>query len=126
MTGEENMASQERRKFPRVQDESLSLKLRLDDFDSITHTMNISSSGVYCKLDKELPLMSRVKLMLMIPDPVKDGNLKNLAVNGIVVRQHPVVIDGVTKHYDVAIFFEDLSEKDKDIIIRYVKRKGGE
>lgn len=120
------MVSQERRKFPRVKDESLSLKLRLDDFDSITHTTNISSSGVYCKIDKELPLMSRVKLMLMIPDPVKDGTLKDLEVDGVVVRQHPVTIDGVIKHYDVAIFFEDLSEKDNDLISKYIKRKSGE
>ena len=120
------MVSQERRKFPRVKDEELSLKLRLDDFDSITHTMNISSSGVYCKLDKELPLMSRVKLMLMIPDPAKEGVLKDLEVEGVVVRQHPVIIDGVIKHYDVAIFFEDLSEKEKEAIAGYIKRKGGE
>ena len=120
------MMSQDRRKFPRVKDECLSLKLRLDDFDSITHTMNISSSGVYCKLDKELPLMSRIRLMLMIPDPAKEGALKDLEVDGVVVRQHPVTIDGVIKHYDVAIFFEDLSEKDKEIISGYIKRKSGE
>ena len=120
------MVSQERRKFPRVKNGELSLKLRLDDFDSITHTLNISSSGVYCKLDKELPIMSRVKLMLMIPDANKEGSLKDLEVSGIVVRQHPVTIDGVIKHYDVAIFFEDLSEKDKDIISDYIAKKGGE
>ncbi|MDP3730435.1 MAG: PilZ domain-containing protein [Candidatus Omnitrophota bacterium] len=120
------MVSKERRKFPRVKDESLSLKLKLDDFDSITHTTNISSSGVYCKVDKELPLMSRMKLMLMIPDPARDGVLKDLEINGVVVRQHPVTVDGAVKHYDVAIFFEDLSEKDKDTIAGYIKRKGGE
>jgi PilZ domain. len=120
------MASQERRKFPRVKDEGVSLKLKLDDFDSITHSMNISSSGLYCKLDKELPLMSRVKLMLMIPDHAKEKTVKDLEVNGVVVRQHPVTIDGVIKHYDVAIFFEDLSEKDKDTIAGYIKRKSGE
>ncbi len=120
------MVSEERRKFPRVKDEGLAIKLRLDDFDSITHTMNISSSGVYCKLDKELPLMSRVRLILMIPDPAKEGTLKDLEVDGVVVRQHPVTIDGVIKHYDVAIFFEDLSEKDKETIAVYVKRKSGE
>ncbi len=120
------MVSQERRKFPRVKDEGISLKLRLDDFDSVTHALNISSSGVYCKTDKELPLMSRVRLMLMIPDPAKEGTvLKSLEVNGIVVRQHPVIIGGVTKHYDVAIFFEDLSPKDKDVINDYIAGKKG-
>jgi hypothetical protein len=118
------MVPKERRKFPRVNDEGLSLKLRLDDFDSITHTMNISASGVYCKLDKEFPIMSRVKLMLMIPDPAKEGTIRDLEVDGVVVRQHPVTIDGLIKHYDAAIFFEDLSEKDKEIIDDYIKRKG--
>jgi hypothetical protein len=120
------MVAQERRKYPRVNDEGLSLKLKLDDFDSITHTMNISSSGVYCKLDKELPLMSRVKLMLMMPDAAREGSLKDIEVDGIVVRQHPVIIDGSIKHYDVAIFFEDLSEKNREAIAGYIKRKSAD
>ena len=118
------MVSEERRKLPRIKDEGLSLKL--EGFDAVTHTLNISPSGVYCKVDKELPLMSRVKLILMIPDPAKEGALKDLEVNGVVVRQHPVTIDGIIKHYDVAIFFEDLSEKDKEVIAGYIKRKSGE
>lgn len=119
------MVTEERRRFQRLEDSTLSLKL--DGFDSITHTLNISPSGVYCKVDKELPLMSRVKLMLMIPDSVKDKNsVKNLEVSGIVVREHPVIIDGIIKHYDIAIFFEDLSAKDKEIISSYISKKRGQ
>lgn len=115
------MVSEERRRFPRLEDDTLSLKL--DGFDSITHTLNISPSGVYCKVDKELPLMSRVKLMLMVPDKT---SVKNLEVSGIVVRQHPVIIDGIVKHYDIAVFFEDLSVKDKETIASYISRKKGQ
>ena len=118
------MVSEERRKSPRIQDEGLSL--RLEGFDSVTHTLNISPSGVYCKVDKELPLMSRLKLALMIPDPSKEDGVKAIEVTGVVVRQHPVVIDGTTKHYDVAIFFEDLLQKDKEAISAYISRKKGE
>ena len=118
------MVSEERRKSPRIQDEGLSL--RLEGFDSVTHTLNISPSGVYCKVDKELPLMSRVKLALMIPDQSREGGVKSVEVTVVVVRQHPVVIEGATKHYDVAIFFEDLSEKDKGAISSYISRKKGE
>lgn len=118
------MTAEERRRFPRIQDEGLSLKLKLGDFDTITHTLNLSASGVYCKVDKEMPLMSRVKLILMIPDPSKDGSAtKSLEVSGVVVREHPVIIDGKTKHYDIAIFFEDLSDKDREIISNYITRK---
>lgn len=117
------MVTQERRQFPRLDDSTLSLKL--EGFDSITHTLNISTSGVYCKVDKELPLMSRVKLMLMVPDVAKDSGITNLEVSGIVVRQHPVIIDGAIKHYDMAIFFEDLSGRDKEIISAYINKKRG-
>ncbi|MDP3791914.1 MAG: PilZ domain-containing protein [Candidatus Omnitrophota bacterium] len=118
------MVSEERRRFPRLEDDTLSLKL--DGFDSITHTLNISTSGVYCKVDKELPLMSRVKLMLMVPDFSKDKpGAKNIEVSGIVVRQHSVIVDGIIKHYDIAVFFDDLSAKDKEIIATYISNKKG-
>ena len=121
------MVAEERRKFPRLRDETLPLEVKLDDFDSITHTLNISSSGVYCKIDKELPLMSKVKCILMVPDATKDkGPVKSLEVTGIVVRQHPVIVDGTIKHYDAAIFFDDLSAKDKEIISNYISRKKGQ
>ena len=59
----------------------------------------------------------------MIPDSSREDGVKSMEVTGIVVRQHPVVIDGATRHYDVAIFFEDLSPKDKDAISAYIARK---
>jgi len=111
------MAAQERRSFPRIHDEGLSLKLNSGDFDTITHTQDISASGLYCKVTKHIPLMSRVILSLMLSEN------KPLDVEGVVVREHPVVIDGVVKHYDVAIFFDNLSEKNKEEIQGYISRK---
>ena len=120
------MVNEERRKFPRIKDEGLSLELKLGDFDTVTHTLNISASGIYCKIDKEIPLMSRVKLILMIPDASKeDAIVKSLEVYGVVVREHPVIINGETKHYDVAIFFEGLSLKNSEVISSYISRKKG-
>ena len=118
------MPNQERRKFPRIHDEGLSLKLDTGDFDTMTHTMDISASGIYCKIGREIPLMSRVKLAIMVPDTGKDDkSSKPLEVDGVVVREHPVTIDGAVKHFDVAIFFDNLSEKDKSVIQGYVAGK---
>ncbi|MDD5495548.1 MAG: PilZ domain-containing protein [Candidatus Omnitrophica bacterium] len=118
------MVPTERRSFPRIADSGLSLKLHSGDFDAITHTLNISASGIYCKLDKEIPLMSRVNLVLMLPDSPKNEDApKKIEVSGVVVREHPVIIDGKTKHFDVAIFFEDLSQKQRDMISGYISRK---
>ena len=117
------MVNEDRRTFPR-RDAALPLKLKLGEFDAVVHTLNISASGVYCKIDKEIPLMSRVKLMLMIPDAPEDGAAaRAIEVAGVGVREHPVIINGETKHYDAAIFFEDLSPKDREVIADYISRK---
>ena len=121
------MVTAERRSFPRLRDEGLSLKLNAGDFDTVTHTLDISASGIYCKIDREIPLMSRVRIRMMVPDSVKsDRGTRELDVDGVIVREHPVIIDGVVKHYDAAIFFDNLSEKDQEIIKNYIsaKKKG--
>ncbi len=118
--------TQERRSYPRIHDEGLALKLNAGDFDTITHTLDISASGIYCKVNKEIPLMSRVGLILMIPDSSKDAKaIKSLEVDGVVVREHPVIIDGEIKHYDVAIFFDNLSAKNREMISDYISNKKG-
>jgi c-di-GMP-binding flagellar brake protein YcgR len=116
------MAGQERRTFPRVRDEGLSLKLNSGDFDTVTHTLDISASGIYCKIDKEIPLMSKVRLKLMVPESSKA--VRELDVDGVVVREHPVIIDGVIRHYDAAIFFDNLSPKNREMIQAYIASKG--
>lgn len=119
------MVSEERRSEPRIHDEKLGLRLNIDGFDTVTHTLNISASGIYCKIDKEMPLMSRVKLVLMIPDEIKDEKTtQHVELEGVVVREHPVIMNGETKHYDVAIFFDNLSSKNKEIISNYIAKKG--
>lgn len=118
------MSNAERRSFPRVTDEGVTLKLNLGDFDAVTHTLNISASGLYCKVDRELPLMSRVKLKLMLPTALKDDQKsRGFEVDGVVVRGHPVIIEGETRHYDVAIFFENLSQKSREAILDYTAKK---
>ena len=117
----------DRRSFPRIKDEGLALKLNTGEFDIITHTLNISASGIYCKTDRELPIMSRVKLILMLPESSKDEKAtKGIEVTGVVVREHPVIIEGRIKHYDVAIFFENLSARHRKIISDYISRKNKE
>ncbi len=120
------MAEQERRSAPRLKDEGMTLKLNMDGFNMVTHTLDISASGVYCKVDKEIPLMSRVKLVLMVPEPSRaELDPRSVEVDGVVVREHPVIINGETKHYDVAIFFENTPPKLKEIISNYIAGKKG-
>ena len=119
------MVNAERRKYPRLKDEGVDLDVTGSGFDLVAHTLDVSASGMYCKVERELPLMSRVSLKLKIPSGTDPKNISVLNVSGVVVRQHPVIIDGKIKHYDVAIFFDDLSEKDRGIISGYIENKKG-
>ena len=113
----------EKRKYPRIKDEGVSLKVESGDIDIITKTLDLSASGVYCKVEKEIPLLSRIKITLVIPAGAKNtsSQQKNLtiATEGVVVREHPVIVDGKFTHYDVAIFFDQISQKDKQHILDY-------
>ena len=116
-------AGQEKRKYTRVKDDGISLKVKASDIDIITKSLDISASGVYCKVDKEIPLMSRIKIMLIVPKPKAQSNSAEQTVkietDGVVVREHPVIVQGKIAHYDVAIFFDNISARDRKVLLEY-------
>ncbi|MBL7158342.1 MAG: PilZ domain-containing protein [Candidatus Omnitrophica bacterium] len=114
----------EKRKYPRIKDEGISLKVEAGDVNIITKTLDLSASGVYCKIEKELPLLSRIQVTLVVPEtkgkaPNESKKLR-IVTEGVVVREHPVIIDGKFMHYDVAIFFDNISPKDKQDLLDYI------
>ncbi|NQT21814.1 MAG: PilZ domain-containing protein [Candidatus Omnitrophica bacterium] len=121
------MAKQsERRREPRIADDRVALKVKTDKFDtSISQSLNISASGVYCKVDRELPLMSRVKIILMLPSDTvnKKSDSNKIETEGVVVREHPVIENGKIMHYDAAIFFDNLTPQQSLAIKEYIQKR---
>ena len=95
------------------------IKVLEGDYRAVVETKNISASGVYFTTEKEIPLMSKVIITLLLPTNAR----KNAKVecNGTVVRVLPVTALNKTI-YETAIFFDDITEKTKNIILRHVKR----
>ena len=116
----------EKRKYRRIKDESVSLKVSAGNIDIITKSLDISAAGVYCKVEKEVPLLSRIKVLLILP-PVNTKSKENLKIetDGVVVREHPVIENGKVAHYDIAVFFDNISVKDKEAILAYINGKTG-
>ena len=116
----------ERRRYPRLKDDRVSLKVKAGDVDTITKSLDISASGVYCKVEKELPLLSRIKVLLILAKPKNEtspqGTVK-VETDGVVVREHPVIMNGKVVHYDVAIFFDNISAKDRQALLDYINSK---
>lgn len=118
----------EKREYARLKDEGISLKVKSGDIDIITKSLDISASGVYCKVEKEVPLLSRVKIILIIPKAKKsdtEDTLQTVKIetDGVVVREHPVITNGKVTHYDVAIFFDNISAKDREALLEYIGKK---
>jgi len=100
------------------------VKIQAKDASIVTETINITSSGAYCKTDKPLPLLSKVVLTLLIPRHSKKGKHdQKLECKGTVVRTHPVIVDGKPQSYDVAIYFDELNPNDSRLISQYIKRR---
>ena len=107
----------ERRRSPRLQS-NVPVKIICDNGDIVTQTINISRSGVYCIVNKPVEMMSKLKVCLLIPlKKLGKASTKKINCEGIVVRSEPVA---GSKSYNVAVFFNDITQRDADCIADYV------
>lgn len=86
-----------------------------------TETIDISPSGAYCRTIKPMPLLSEVAITLIVSAKIKGEKIeKALDCIGTVVRTHPVIIDGATTGYDIAVFFSDMKKEDRALLSEYI------
>lgn len=113
----------EKRGYPRVR---AKLPLKIVDRESviIAQAENISCSGLYCKVDRLIPSITKVSMTLFVPvySKVHKRTRKKININGVVVRSEPVNRDSSSDGYYTAIFFSNLKKQDKDIISKYVSQ----
>ncbi len=88
-----------------------------------TETMDISSSGAYCRTATALPLLSKVAISLVVPlsENGKKG-ARTIDCHGTIVRTHPVIVDGKEVGHDVAIFFDEIKDADKILLTEYINQ----
>jgi len=110
----------ERRKNIRAQ-KRIPLKLEDPGFDVITETVDVSSSGAYCRVTRNLPIMSKIEVALLVPGKDEESPTKKIRCKGVVVRTEPAILRDTDKaHYNIAIFFTEISKKDQKIVADYV------
>lgn len=112
----------ERRKYPRIKDDNVSVKLSGEGFNTITQSLDLSASGVYCKVTERIPLMTRVQVVLVLPAKQNSSSV-TMNIDGVVVREQPVKKDERVEHYDIAIFFNTLLAKERKQLEQYINRK---
>lgn len=112
------MTMRERRRHPRASERIL-IAVTGDGTILQTHTKNLSASGAYCTLDQFVPPMTKLDLQF----DLADGS-RRVAVrcSGVVVRIEPAPTADQAR-YHVAIFFTELSDRNRSAITRFIRRR---
>lgn len=111
-------SSHERRRSPRLE-HTVPLKLSSGDIDIVTESRNLSSSGVYCRVNAYIEPMTKLKIHLLLP--VKKNNrtaTHRISCQGVVVRAESVPDHN---YFNAAIFFNDIQPKDIQAIADFVE-----
>lgn len=111
---------QERRRYQRVS-KNIAIKLEDKEVDFVTETRNISCVGAYCQIDTYLPILTRLKITLLIPRSKSSKAAKHITCEGTIVRIERM--DATLEHdkYNIAVYFNSISKSDMKLIDAYVK-----
>ena len=107
----------ERRSAPRA-NVPLPLLLGAKDTEISAVTKDVSASGAYCSLRRFLPLMTKVEVRL----GMSNGAPREICCSGVVVRVEPPRHSPRRTRYHVAIFFHDITARDRIALARFVEQ----
>jgi hypothetical protein len=75
----------ERRQHLRIQ-KKLALEIESRRWGLQAESVNLSSNGVYCITKRQIPLMTRLKIVIALPDDETQADTNMVECSGIVVR----------------------------------------
>ena len=107
----------ERRGHPRLL-KGVPLSIELKDKTVSSETVDISRSGICCVFDQYVEPMTKLKIRFVVSFNKDDTHInKKIACHGVIVRTDQCVD---TDLYNVAIFFNDISEDNIKNIVDYI------
>jgi hypothetical protein len=109
----------ERRRHPRAR-VALDVRIGVPGQAAPAQVQDLSASGVRCITERNLPLMSQVHLVLLVPDAGQGAGMRReILARGAVVRSEPVRTPGRTA-FDTAIFFTQIEDSDRVEVQQFV------
>ena len=113
------MSHPERRAAPRIP-ERIRFALTNGGGALEAETKNLSTSGAYCTVSKFIPPMTKLQVAFEVPNGPRRVPIR---CSGVVVRVEPVVNSPEEGRYHMAIFFNDLSARDREAIAQFVRER---
>ena len=113
----------EHRKYPRI-NERLQFQLKSNYFNIATKTIDLSCIGAYCQVNKLVPLMTILEMVLVLPYLDKKNEFEYVKCNGLVVRVEKVSSDDSEQNsYNIAIYFSEIEDSEKRKIENFFERR---
>jgi len=113
------MTKVERRSAARVP-ARLAMEITLGGGRARAETLNVSANGVYFASTSFIPLLTKLRITLELPED--DTKASQVTCDGVVVRTEPEVETAGEDDYQVACYFTDMSENDRERLESYILR----
>ena len=113
------MIPQERRANPRAP-ERIVFSLQSEQGTIQAETKNLSAAGAYCTSEQFIPPMTKLQVSFELP---QGRTISRIACEGVVVRAEPLPASLDRWRYHLAIWFSDMSERDRSIITHFVQQR---
>ena len=122
------MTTKERREHPRY-DSEFAVQLAVRDGSQpagtlVSQSRNLSLGGIYCRLTRYVPILTKLQLTLLLPlRGKKKGEVKTqmLRVDGVVVRTSPEEEKPGVSDYEIACAFLTIDDDTKKTLARYIR-----
>ncbi len=97
--------------------EKLPFRIGHEGYETEAVTVNISVNGALCVVDREIPVMTQLKVALTLPMKPKS---KTVTAKGVIVRKEK---DPAGGQFYVAIYFSDIKPTDRQTLSQFIESR---
>ena len=110
----------EKRRHPRIR-KCINFEIKPNGSTISAESIDLSCIGVYCQVDKYIPSMTNLKIVIALPCEDQEEGVEYVECNGVVVRVKRILSDNGGNTHNIAIFFNEIKESEKEKIANFLK-----
>ncbi|MEE9259794.1 MAG: PilZ domain-containing protein [Candidatus Scalindua sediminis] len=115
----------EKRRQPRIK-KCISFEIKTNGSTITAESIDLSCIGVNCRVNKYIHVMTNLKIILALPSGDQEKEAEYVECNGVVVRVDKTSSKAdVGNIYNMAIYFNEISESVKEKIVNFLKKSSG-
>ena len=99
------------------------MEIRLSGKDcGHVETINVSANGVYFASKADIPPLTRLQIVLLLPE-ILDGEketTREVACEGVVVRAEPSSQEKSRSKFEIACYFTSITDSDREHLENYI------